>query len=319
VRGWRALVGVVAVGVYVVGAWLTARSGPVGRGPLLDGFAPGGPYHWVSPPPQLRTGNHAPAAARFTVALDRKLGSAAAVFTTTDNQAAVALQLGSIPPSDGQTQATLSITPIAPGSRRPLPGEVFDGNVYRIEVRYADGTPLQAFAVSTQVVLAYPADVSLKHAMLASAGGRSWRSIGGADSLGQQMVQAQTTAVGDFAVASPAAAAGPASSRPSLLPWVAVGVVVLLLVVVVIAAVGRHRRGRPSHPPPEAASAAPPPRLGGRLRARPTATGVGSRSRGLNTPSPSAETSRVIASEACPGQAVNVLTNRAALRQGRWP
>ena len=111
----RALVlGLGVAGAYLVLAAVSGRLSPFASRPILDGFAPPPPYHWVSPPPDLASTNKPPSAGRFTLSLDPTTGSKADVFSTADGQVSLALGEGAVPSRPGQDSVALTITPMAP-------------------------------------------------------------------------------------------------------------------------------------------------------------------------------------------------------------
>jgi len=197
--------GVAVAGLYLSVALWAGRSGPLARRPLLDGFAPPPPYHWVSPPPSLASANQPPSSVSMAVDLDPQTGSQATVITTDDTQAGIALDEGSIPAATGQSSATITITPLATGGLPSAPTRwELAGNVYRIQATYGQSKdPIVRLAKAAQVVLAYPAEpgtVLRRHALLAATGGRSWSVTTATDSRGQHLIQGSVTELGYFAV-----------------------------------------------------------------------------------------------------------------------
>ena len=76
---------------------------------------------------------------------------------TTDFQASIALAQGAIAPHDGDSSASLVMTPMAPGRTPALPsGLQMIGNVYRFTATYRPtGTPVSGLRQEGQLVLAY--------------------------------------------------------------------------------------------------------------------------------------------------------------------
>jgi len=249
-RDRRALAagGAVAVLVYVLAVLASGGGGLLYRRPLLDGLSGPPPYRWVDPPAALKVTNQKPSSATTTVDLDPTGGSAAAVVVTDDGQATMALNQGTIPPASDQTQATVTITPLAATGLGPPPkGQEIAGNVYRIVAAYGDGSPVTTVGASgAQVVLEYPATAGelFDHVLLISPDGRTWRTLAVADARGQRLVQADVRLFGYFAVGQSGGRAQHGGIG-SLIPWLVLAVVVALLIVVFVRAELR-RRGRPA-------------------------------------------------------------------------
>jgi hypothetical protein len=266
----RALVlGLVLAGVYVVMAAVGGRISPFARRPILDGFAPPPPYRWVSPPADLASTNKPPSAGRFTLGLDPGTGSKADVFSTADGQVSLALGEGAIPPQPDQDSVGLTITPIAPEAGAEVPRKLqIAGNVYRIDAEYQpSGTPVVRLRSPARLVMAYPLPLDVAvyhHTMLYSKDGSSWSTLRSTDSLVGQLVHADVSELGFFAVGQ--AVLGTVSpSSPSGGGTVFVVVLVAgaaVLAVIVVAEIRRRARrgsgrGR-GRPPPRRRP--PPPR-----------------------------------------------------------
>src|SRR6266511_2971923 len=248
----RALVlGLVLAGVYVVMAAVGGRISPFARRPILDGFAP------------------PPSAGRFTLGLDPGTGSKADVFSTADGQVSLALGEGAIPPQPDQDSVGLTITPIAPEAGAEVPRKLqIAGNVYRIDAEYQpSGTPVVRLRSPARLVMAYPLPLDVAvyhHTMLYSKDGSSWSTLRSTDSLVGQLVHADVSELGFFAVGQ--AVLGTVSpSSPSGGGTVFVVVLVAgaaVLAVIVVAEIRRRARrgsgrGR-GRPPPRRRP--PPPR-----------------------------------------------------------
>jgi hypothetical protein len=148
-------VAIAIVYVVVVAVTVSARHGHVR--PLYDGFAPPSQYQWVDPPSFFAPGNTKPKGASTTVALGDN-GSAAAGFGSPDGQFVVDLPAGAIAPRAGEDHVVLTITPFAATKSAPLPdGLRANGNVYRIDVRYArSGARVDRFAKAGTMLVEIP-------------------------------------------------------------------------------------------------------------------------------------------------------------------
>jgi hypothetical protein len=250
-NGRRAiLAGLAAVLAYAGGALLSGHLSLTARGPLLDGVGTNPPpYRWVSPPPSLASSNQKPSSLRASIPLNPQTGSEANVWTTSDAQVSLGLDTGAIPPVPGQSSAKLTITPQAPGRTLTVPGGLtLVGNVYRIRIVYEpSGTEITTYAKSGVLVIAYPGPlhpVLYKHVLLRSGDATSWASSGGADSIGQQVVQEEVKAPGYFAVGQ-SRSGTPKKNSPArgILDVVLIAAAVAVVAFTVFIEV-RHRRSR---------------------------------------------------------------------------
>lgn len=204
-RSGRALAaGLAVTALYVTAAVLAGRVSVLARLPLLDGLVAPPPYRWVSPPPALVSSNKRPDAGRFTLALDPQTGTEANVFSTGDSQASLALGQGALGALSGDSSVVLTITPLAPSrfGAPPAPWQVA-GNVYQVTATYRpSGTAVPRLRQQGQMVMEYPATGGLvyRHAILQSSDGKTWTAITGFDSPAQQLMQANVSALGYFAV-----------------------------------------------------------------------------------------------------------------------
>jgi len=222
------------------------------RRPLLDGFITPQPYNWVNAPPALRATNKRPASGTFTIQISPRTGSAPKVFTTADSQASLAIAQGAIRPTSGETSGTLTISPLAPrGFPTPADGVVIAGNVYRYRIALApSGTAVTRFRVIGQVVLAYPAPPARSgyhHELLYSPDGKTpWAPIQGIDSPTQQLVQADASGPGYYAVGRTKETSGTSSGRSygNLIVTIVVVAIVAAIVVGIIVSEIRMRRRR---------------------------------------------------------------------------
>jgi hypothetical protein len=266
----RALaLGLAVAGLYLAAAAAGGRLSPFARRPILDGFAPPPPYRWVSPPPDLASTNRPPSAGRFTLSLSPGTGSKADVFSTADGQVSLALGDGAIPSRQGEDSALLTITPMAPATGAEVPRKLqIAGNVYRIAAEYEpSGTPILRLRSPARLVMAYPLPIDVAvyhHTLLHSENGDSWTPLRSTDSLVGQLVHADVTELGFFAVGQ-AVLGTTTPSAPSGGGTVFVVVLVAgfaVLAVIVVAEIRRRarRRAARSRRPPPPRRRPPPPR-----------------------------------------------------------
>jgi hypothetical protein len=241
--------------LYVAAAALSGHLSPLARRPVLDGLAPPAAYRWISPPPDLASGNQQPAAGQFTIQINPGTGSAPGVFNTNDLQAALILPDGAIADHTGQESVLLTVTPLDPSQFGPAPaGMAISGNVYRFELAYQpSGEAVGKLLKSGQVLLFYPsvpAITTTDHTILTSQDGQAWAAAQSIDTIGQQQTVASVDGFGYFAVGVAAEAAAKASRNswtrliPSLLIAGLVAIVILLIARYEVRARRASRRGR---------------------------------------------------------------------------
>ncbi len=222
--------GAVAAALYLAaGAYVWPRV-PVRL--LYEGEAPPLPYRWVRPPATLAEPNQPPESGAGAIPLTPD-GSQSASILTDDGQAAVIFRSGAIAPRAGVTSVQATITPLDPARvAAPPPGLRFDGNAYRMEATYRDGTPI-SLAKPATAVLRYP-----RHAtMLLRSAPDGWSQLDAHLVAGALQVFASTDHLGVFVAAAPAVSQG--------IPWtyVAAGAAVLGVLAAVAARGWRRRAG----------------------------------------------------------------------------
>jgi hypothetical protein len=165
---------------------------------LYEGEAPPPPYRWVRPPANLPEPNQPPEAGTGTIPLTPD-GSPSASVLTDDGQSAVIFRFGAIVPRAGATSVQVSIIPLDPGTMAPPPpGLRFDGNAYRMQATYPDGTPIN-LAQPVTVVLRYP-----RHAtMLLRSTGNGWSRLDAHVVAGALQIFASTDRLGVVVAAAP--------------------------------------------------------------------------------------------------------------------
>jgi len=266
-RGTVGLVGLAAIGAYVLGAWISGSISPLARRPVLDGAATL-PYRWVAPPPSLAGTNKPPYSTRSTVAFSGD-GSQPDVINTNDQQAEVLLQPGAIPKVPGADSVTVTIVPIDPATIGSPPDHLFVlGNAYRFRAAYAPtGAAVSTFRTPPQIFLMWPAVgvAARDRTLLSSPDGASWTALrtqvdhslltatAEPASMNGYFEVATTghpsvptsSATGSIAPPGGGGAGGSSSgSAESVVPWLLVGAAVV--VVAVLVAVRVRARARES-------------------------------------------------------------------------
>jgi hypothetical protein len=223
------------------------------RRPLLDGLVAPPPYRWVSPPPALASANKPAEGGRFTLDLDPQTGSEANVFSTGDSQASLAIGQGAIGPLSGDSSVLLTITPLAPApfGKPPNPWAI-TGNVYQVTAAYRpSGTAAPRLHQQGQMVMVYPGTGGLtyRHAILQSSDGKTWTVVTGFDSPAQQLMQANVSTLGYFAVGQSGVGKPMHRSLFSKIGAIVVPVAgVLVLAVIFAVSERRYRRRRRARP-----------------------------------------------------------------------
>jgi hypothetical protein len=223
-----ALLGLAAL-VYALAAWAAAPG-------FFDGITPPEPYRWVSPPPNLRSGNKPPLPghASFKVGSDGVVDPGSAF--TGDGQASLSFIPGAFSAPADASPVTVDITPV---SSFPAPnGITFTTNVYLIKasrplvkealvtLRYSDQTPA-------------PADV-----YLAQPGG-GWKKLGSTGSAAPFTIAVRTGTLGYFAGGYPSnagqSARGPRVGGGQALPILTAAAILVVLLAGIPLAVLRRR------------------------------------------------------------------------------
>ncbi len=240
---------------YVLAAWLVAPG-------FFDGFAPAEPYHWLSPPPELRSGNRPPTSGRATIPVQNGVAQAGHLYTT-DQQASVTFpsQSFEVPP-DG-SPITLEIKPAA--TYPDLGGVVAAGNVYTIIVSTRIISPVVVTLRYGSQQSGPPSDI-----FAAESSTARWRPLGSINSAVPYTVSASTRTLGYFVVGFPPAsqpastpAAGAGGPPVALAVALGAAAIVLLAAIPVIA---MRRRGAAAEPPGAKAPPEAPRNLGGARR-----------------------------------------------------
>jgi hypothetical protein len=247
------LVGVGFVVLYLAGAAVSGRASILARRPLLDGLAPPTPYRWVSPPPEVASGNKPPAATRFTVKLTAN-GSQLGAFSTSDGQINLVLSEAAVPLKDGQLGVEVVVEPVDPATLGPVPGGLVGaGNAYRIQASYQpSGTKVETFGGQSSVGLVYPllgtavANPS-GHVVLASADGRTWERLPSTDTPATHQVASALTRTGYLQVGVPPSAGGAAGDGRNRI--LLLGTAVAAVIVVAALVLRLREASRPTSRP----------------------------------------------------------------------
>jgi hypothetical protein len=174
-RGRALAAGAGLAGVYVLVALATSHVSGRPVLPLFDGFAPPAPYNWVNPPPGFAKDNQKPADATQDVTLAVS-ASVTANAATSDGQAIVGLDAGSVPVHFPDTALRLHVVPVDPATLGPLPpGLRPESNAYEVTLAYIpSGSALETLAKPGTVALTAAGPAS---SLLYSPDGRAWTEL----------------------------------------------------------------------------------------------------------------------------------------------
>jgi hypothetical protein len=241
------LAGLVTVGAYLAGAFVTGRIDPLARRPILDGFAPPPPYQWVSPPPDRAQDNQPPAGGSFQVKFGVDGASRADVLSTADLQVTLIPSKGTFPSVPGQTATLVTIQPLAPKGLGPPPsGLRISGNVYRLQATYQPGgQAVQTLAQPAQLTLVYPPSpdgLIHAHTVIQSKDGRSWTTLPTNDAGLQAGVD--VTSLGYFAVGEQLTEGKRPFPLGKVIQYGLIGILVLVIAVPIALHEMRSRRER---------------------------------------------------------------------------
>ena len=231
--------GIVALAAGLLAALLLHGRGPVP--PIFDGIVvPPAPYHWESPPADLRAGNTPPSPgdATFPVHSGQVAGGS---LQTSDNQVVLYFGVGLLKVSSSAQSVRCTVTPMA--SPPPvLAGTQIRGNVYHIGcVEQPGGAALQANG-TFHLTLRYPPGPFQE---IQTSDGTAWHALPTTKAPGgDPYAGAVPTAFGDFAATAPAGAQG-----PGILAFLGryiefYGILAFVIVFGVIAVVQEIRRRR---------------------------------------------------------------------------
>lgn len=231
-----ALLALAAV-AYTAAAWSVAPG-------FYDGFQPATPYRWVSPPPNLRSGNQTPLSGKGTDPVSN--GETAPLTTYTgDGQVVVSFLPGAFRVTPGADKVTIQIKPVAqfpsPGSFQPVT------NVYLIT---ADAPLVKQASVQLTYSTGVPAPSSLYNAADESS---PWKNLGASQFSQSFTISSKSSSLGYFAGGYPTNQSPPPSAVQvgggQVIPIVVAGLILLVLLAGVPLAL--RRRGGDEDEPAE--------------------------------------------------------------------
>lgn len=223
----RFVLGLAALGVYVVTSYLIARTTVAFR-PVLDGFAPPQPYQYVDPPQDLRDTNVVPKPLdeTYDVGGDSSQGL---TFTTPDGQVQVIVDSDALGARRGERSVRIRITPLGPrGLPEPGDGLFVQGNAYRIQANYERSKAPVALAKPATIIVRYPFAAT----KLGRLDGPRWRVLRSQLLEPSLQVFAESRELGIFAAVGP-----PHGGRRWWIPLIAAG-------AGIVAALIGYRAGR---------------------------------------------------------------------------
>jgi hypothetical protein len=196
--------GIVALGAgLLLALLLQARTAAP---PLFDGIVvPPSPYHWQSPPPDLRSGNVPPSGADTSFPVHNGQVAGGSVQTS-DAQVVIYFGVGFISPSSTAQSVRCTVTPLTDPPPPPS-GAQLRGNVYGFRcIEQPSGTVLPARG-TFHLTLRYPSGPFKE---IQYYDGSSWHAlattqVGG----GNPYAGAVPNAFGDYAATAPSGAKGP--------------------------------------------------------------------------------------------------------------
>jgi hypothetical protein len=209
----RYLVGLVIAVGYVIVAAAGQRIGAPPVRTLFDGIAPPTPYNWVSPPPELASGNKKPKPFTRTLGLGHGTGgSQAASIATSDGQATLIVQDGTFARA-GAKKVRIHIAPLDPAKiGKPPSGSTYAGNAYLFEARYLPGNTEAPPRKKVTILLRYPSTGNA----LARRDGSTWRKLRSNTLPATLQLFADSTKLGTFVALHP--------GRNAKLLWLVAGI-----------------------------------------------------------------------------------------------
>jgi hypothetical protein len=242
-----AAAGVAIALLYAASAHVSARLSPSAARPLLDGLAPPQSYLWVDPPAALESSNLQPAPAHARLGMTPS-GSPSYVLTTADAQATLILPVGTLPPTQDQTDVELSVVPLAATEvSAPEPPLQILGNVYRFQATYLpSGEAAGSFEEPVDAVLVYPraANDHGSHQLLFSVDGITWTALDTNDTPSVPQADATIDRPGYLAVAGQVQPVFTQSGSASVLRQAIALAVIVGIAFLAVTIFERRRRSR---------------------------------------------------------------------------
>jgi hypothetical protein len=223
--------GVATAACYLVAVLAVMRPVPVRI--LYEGMAPLPPYRWVTPPPELASGNETPKPWNASIEFHAS-GSVPMSFATGDGQVIAVFRQGAVTPRPGETSVRVTLTPLDPSTVARAPeGLRFDGNAYRVEAVYPGSGEAAALTLPVTIVLRYA-----RHATaLLRFDGSTWTGLSATAVPESMQIFATSERLGAFV------AAGPPQTR-AVSPWWAYAASALLLFLAMLVLLRSRRDTR---------------------------------------------------------------------------
>lgn len=174
--------------------------------PIFDGIAvPPSPYHWESPPPDLRSGNVQPSSGESTFPVHNGQ-VAGGSLQTTDAQVVIYFGVGFLQVSSSAQSVRCTVTPLA--SPPPAPaGSQIRGNVYRFECLEQPGGATLTAHGNFHLTMRYPTG---PFKQIQYYDGSTWTALESTQAPGgNPFAGATPSGFGDYAATAPAGAQGP--------------------------------------------------------------------------------------------------------------
>jgi hypothetical protein len=209
---WRPLHGALlgaVVATYLAAYLFTAGTSEHRARPLYEGVGPAPAYRWVTPPRAFAASNVRPHPINQSIHLGPN-GSPQVGVVSGDSQLVLNLPAGAIPPSPGETAASVSIKPLDPARLGLPPAGLFaDGNAYLVGIKYqTSGRPIAELAAAADAVLTAPAPALT---ILFSLDGTGWQRLQTSQVGGGTTVAAPFRQPGSFLAAATVNVMGTAS------------------------------------------------------------------------------------------------------------
>ncbi|MGH7883397.1 MAG: hypothetical protein ACREN8_10935 [Candidatus Dormibacteraceae bacterium] len=215
---------------YILAAWSVSPG-------FFDGLAPPAPYRWVSPPPQLKSGNQPPLSGHGTAAVGSDGQVDPGTVETQDAQASISFIPGSFQSPADHSSVTLRITP------QPHFPDVHGLRLATNTYCFTSTAPL-ASGRQILITLGYADSIEGPSAIYGYSPGRSWQKVGSTNTSAPFTMSVQVSWLGCFAAGSEPVPPSNGGSFTSgqLLPLLVGGLLLLLLLAALpLILLRRHR------------------------------------------------------------------------------